>query len=368
MLRTKEKLLGDSDGSLILGGYDTSRFNASTSLSIAMPNKENNTAIVALRAISIIGPIARGWSAPADSTDVFFRIEPMIPQIWLPLEACEVFEKAFGIRWDSELQFYIVDNTTHDSLLQANPTISFSIGASSRSKAYQNYTLPYSAFDLQLAPPLVNTTTYYFPLKRATDPSQYVLGRAFLQETYITVDYERGNFSLSQAYPVGGSGYIVPIYNTSLVPDNSASNNDAAGSKNRNLTPGAYSGIGVGVGIIVLVGMGLLVSWRKGWGFFRKKVASRDNFEKSELHGNAKPRLEAMEKERAELAGEVTVEAMEREMAELETVEPSHEAGGLASTTDSLDGIHELYGDSVRVGDLHWSQTQRRSTLQEEYS
>jgi hypothetical protein len=68
-----------------------------------------------------------------------------------------------------------------------------------------NITLPYDAFDLQLSYPYLPNTTYadpskyYFPLRQAANETQYVLGRAFLQEAYLITDYERNNFSIHQA-------------------------------------------------------------------------------------------------------------------------------------------------------------------------
>lgn len=67
----------------------------------------------------------------------------------------------------------------------------------------------------------------------------------------------------------------------------------------------------------------------------------QDTIVKPEIHNDDLSRVEAMEKERAELPGREMVEAMEREMGELETVEPRHEAGGLVS-------IHELEGHPFR--------------------
>jgi hypothetical protein len=70
-----------------------------------MPNKQNNSLIVSVQSISITGSItgkvAGRWSPPAAS---FFRVDSFLPQIWLPMEACEVFEKAFGLLWDDARQ------------------------------------------------------------------------------------------------------------------------------------------------------------------------------------------------------------------------------------------------------------------------
>jgi hypothetical protein len=233
-------------------------------------------------------------------------------------------------------------------MLKENAVVRFALGGRPDDRSGQEYSLPYSAFDLRLDPPLVEKPTYYFPLKRAKDPSQYVFGRTFLQETYITVDYERANFSLSQAYLAGGPGYIVPIFNTTYSArdrNESITPNGSNGPTKKGLPSGASAGIGVSAGVLALAGIVLVLSWRKGWLIFRKNSSSLDIFEKGELHGNDKPRVEAMQKERAELVGTATAEAMGKEAAELETVETSQEAGILSPTVEGIDEVHELDGD-----------------------
>jgi hypothetical protein len=44
--------------------------------------------------------------------------------------------------------------------------------------------------------PWVQNDTWYFPIKQARNPIQYVLGRAFLQNVYLISDYEREAFSV----------------------------------------------------------------------------------------------------------------------------------------------------------------------------
>ena len=112
-------------------------------------------------------------------------IDSTIPHIWLPLESCQAFEDAFGIVWDPYSQLYLVNDTTHDSLLVSNASITFQISADTTSTTeFLDIVLPYASFDLEVADtyPNVNSTTRYFPLKRAANESQYTLGRTFLQE------------------------------------------------------------------------------------------------------------------------------------------------------------------------------------------
>ena len=63
----------------------------------------------------------------------------------------------------------------------------------------------YRSFDLTAEYPIVNNATRYFPLKQAQNDSQYTLGRTFLQDAYVIADYDRSNFSVSQAVFHNGS-------------------------------------------------------------------------------------------------------------------------------------------------------------------
>jgi hypothetical protein len=330
-------------GSLILGGYDTSRFNASTTLSFDMPSKQNNTLVVSVESIRLLGQSEVSWPTETGSQSLPYRIDSVLPQLWLPLEACLMFEKAFGLSWSETLQLYLVDDNTHAKLLQTNPSVSFKFSGKTGATS-QTFTLPYSAFDLQVGPPLVESTTHYFPLKRAMNSTQYMLGRVFLQEVYLTVDYGRHNFSLSQVLPSGGSGHVLPILNMTNSPP--GGNETTASSSG--LSTGTYAGIGVGAGLTVLTVIGLLISWKKGWGFFRKKPSEPDFVEKPELHGEPVARVEAMEKERAELSTKCIVEAMERDAGELETKEPAQELGSpIHPTVDGLGALHELDAEQL---------------------
>jgi hypothetical protein len=336
-------------GSLILGGYDTSRFNASTTLTVDMPSRQNNTLVVSLESIRLLGQSELSWPTETGSTPLPYRVDSILSQMWLPLEACLMFEQAFGLSWNETLQLYLVDDDTHTRLLQTNPSVSFTFSSNTRTGS-QTFTLPYSAFDLQVGPPLVESVTQYFPLKRAVNSTQYMLGRVFLQEVYLTVDYERHNFSLSQVLPPGGSGYILPISNATNT--STGKNETIDGAKETDsprLSTSAYAGIGVGLGSLVFLVSGVLVSWKKRWGIFRKKLSAPDLKEKPELHGEPIPRVEAMEKERAELSAKCTVEAMEREVGELETVEPRQEADTpMSPIVEGRGALHELDAEQMR--------------------
>jgi hypothetical protein len=135
-----------------------------------------------------------------------------VPHLWLPREVCDRFESMFGLRYDNASDLYLVNDTIHAELLARNLIITFGLGASTDPAGRVNVALPYAAFDLQASYPIYQEPTNYFPIRRATE-SQYTLGRTFMQEAYIVVDHERGNFSVHQAtFPPSNEQNIVAIY------------------------------------------------------------------------------------------------------------------------------------------------------------
>lgn len=110
-------------------------------------------------------------------------IDATVPHIWLPHDACTLFEDAFGIVYNSTVDRYLVNSTLHSQLQAQNASVSFVLGDNVSGGDNVTITLPYEAFDLQVGPPIVDTTQFYFPLRRAANSTQYTLGRTFLQES-----------------------------------------------------------------------------------------------------------------------------------------------------------------------------------------
>ncbi len=109
-------------------------------------------------------------------------IDSTIAYIYLPTKACQLFETAFGLEWNTTYQTYFVDDATHDRPLAANPEITFKLGNSMTGGDVVDIVLPYASFDLVSDYPITPSSLRYFPLVRATNESQYTLGRTFLQE------------------------------------------------------------------------------------------------------------------------------------------------------------------------------------------
>ena len=124
---------------------------------------------------------AGGISTPLSTLSIATYVDSITPFIYLPTTVCKKFEAAFDLTWNNEVQAYLVNDTLNDRLMAQNATVVFELGNWEADKNV-NISLPYAAFDLIAEYPLMPDRTRYFPLVRATNDTQYTLGRAFLQE------------------------------------------------------------------------------------------------------------------------------------------------------------------------------------------
>ena len=162
-------------GSLTLGGFDSTRFLANDVTFVFNQVDDRDLTVI----VDKILMTTRNNSVDLLEDSIAAYIDSTVPYFYLPLEVCQRFEDSFGIVWDNDVQAYLVNDSLHNSLQSQNATVTFTLGSSVESV---NISLPYAAFDLIAEYPLVTETTRYFPLVRATNQSQYTLGRAFLQE------------------------------------------------------------------------------------------------------------------------------------------------------------------------------------------
>ena len=233
-------------GSLTLGGYDTTRMDASKNLTIVGGSDSYRPMLLGIEKI-ISG------SAELLEVPIITALNSVVSQMWLPVSACQRFESAFGLVWNATHELYLVNETQHSALLAQNPNITFTLSTGSEEKEDKqiDITLPYAAFDLTAKPPYsgLNETAYYFPLKRAANDTQYTLGRTFLQETYMIADYERGALSLFPAVFPDSSveRHLVPILAVELLVEDITQADSHSG-----LSRTAVIGIVVG-GILLLI-------------------------------------------------------------------------------------------------------------------
>ena len=181
-------------GSLTLGGYDSSRF-ISNEVKFSFDQVDERDLTVAINSITMT---AGGTTSSLMSKAIRAFVDSTIPYLYLPLPVCEQFETAFGLTFNTTVQAYLVNDTLHQKLLDQDASVTFTLANSINTTQIVDITLPYAAFDLLADYPLMPIPSRYFPLMRATNDSQYTLGRTFLQEAYLVADYERLSFTISQ--------------------------------------------------------------------------------------------------------------------------------------------------------------------------
>ena len=243
-------------GSLTFGGYDSSRFNQSSNLTLAGGSDPYRPFLLGIESIT-----------SGDSSlllePIITALDSIVSQIWLPVSACKAFESAFGLVWNDTYELYLLDESQHSALMAKNSSITFTLSTGTGNSSDRlEITLPYAAFDLKASPPLAgNETVYYFPLKQAANETQYTLGRTFLQEVYVVADFDHGLITLYKAvYPDSS----VPSNIVTICPPDSTTCNPPSQSSSRKLSTGAIIGIAIGATAIFLcVGIGISIKVRQ---------------------------------------------------------------------------------------------------------
>jgi hypothetical protein len=158
---------------------------------------EDLSLAVHTRSIVLSNTLQGTVSVTHDLLSLPMAIDSSVSQLWLPGVVCDQLEVFLGLTYDTSTELYIVNDTIHERLVRLAPEMAFTLAADGTSNVTTSIILPYAALDLQAGPPTYNFSTNYFPIRRASKGS--VLGRAFLQEAYLVVDWERSNFTVSQA-------------------------------------------------------------------------------------------------------------------------------------------------------------------------
>lgn len=167
---------------MTLGGVDRAKFTPNeVEFSLAMP--ETRELVVELQ--SLVSTDAKGIPKSLLVKRIPMLLDSTVPHIWLPVDTCQQFERAFDLVYDPISNFYYVNDTVHDRLTNEIANITFELGVSEAGGSAVNITLPYASFDLEVNSyhPQAKRASKYFPLRQAHDESQYTLGRAFFQES-----------------------------------------------------------------------------------------------------------------------------------------------------------------------------------------
>ena len=246
-------------GSFTLGGYDTARTAFGPNLTSVFRANDNGI-MIGVGAITLANALAPITTLLSIENNLTTLVDTTLPYTYLPLYVCQQLEQAFGLQWDAAHDMYLISDATHQQLLKAAPSMTFTLSTSLPEPAALNITIPYAAFDLTAAFPIFSNGTNYFPLRRANNSAQFSLGRAFMQEAYLFVDYETSQFTISPAaFPASGTQNIVTV-------DHSANGTSGSGSSSggsNSLSVGAIAGIAIGSSVATVLLCTLAwVCWR----------------------------------------------------------------------------------------------------------
>ena len=292
-------------GSLTLGGYDQSR-TLGTAGSFDM---DGSTPITSLIDISM--GVETGGS-PFNTTNVtgLYQfdgntsakaiINPALPYIFLPQATCDAIAEYLPVTYQSSSGLYTwnTDDPNYKRIVSSPAYLMFTFAQTVAS----NFTVkvPFPLLNLTLETPILSTPQPYFPCKPYFTPDgNYHLGRAFLQATFMGVNWDQLKFFLAQAPgPNSGPSQITTIKSsdtniganpidtfqnswsqtwTALPGGTSSPPSSADGGNSTSATPvpksssglsdSAKIGIGVGIGVLavlLLAGVALCLFRRRG--------------------------------------------------------------------------------------------------------
>jgi hypothetical protein len=316
-------------GSLTLGGFETTRFEPNN-LTFAFGADFSRDLLVSLHSITYdtIG----SFPLLTRSIDIF--IDSLVTEVWLPVSVCHAFAQQFNLTWNTQGQLYLVEDEAHAALVAQNPTFTFKIGHSGGGGEVVDIVLPYAAFDLNLTAPIVGNTTRYFPLKQAQNSTQYTLGRVFLQEAYVVADYERRNFSVSQAlFPATSiAGNLVAIHPPGYDMK----------SKSR-VKGGLVAGIAIAILVVLVAATLTAIFWYKNRS--KRKLAangvtSPERPTADLLYVSSKPELDA---------NHTSVYEINDEQSFVPPELPAHEGPCGRHELVSEDSVHEMAGSGAAM-------------------
>lgn len=206
--------------SATLGGYDTERFVAHDSdFTIS---QEDNLPRPNVRGIQVTSTNAPShWNS---STQIisdygnFFSavIDSSTPFLWLPPTVCDNIASAFNLTYNETFQLYTLTNDQYQSYSTSDDhtfTLSLSsidnhdnFGLPLSVPGVVNITLPIKAFVGTLQYPFQRETIKYgqpaipyFMLRKSDNETNTILGRSFLQESYLITKFDSGTFTIHQA-------------------------------------------------------------------------------------------------------------------------------------------------------------------------
>lgn len=194
-------------GSLVLGGYDSSRC-------ITEPISSDK---LSFRLLDISLNVSRGDSAFLNTTslplDGLLRVnggqaseldvypEPGVPYMYLPRETCDAIASHLPVTYNPDFNLYLWDTEAlaYSQITSSPHTLVFSFSSGNDGQV-ATINVPFALLNLTLETPLRSSQTPYFPCSPWTSGEvPYNLGRAFLQAAFLGGNFQTNKSFLAQA-------------------------------------------------------------------------------------------------------------------------------------------------------------------------
>ncbi|KAG5960868.1 hypothetical protein E4U57_008014 [Claviceps arundinis] len=268
-------------GSATLGGYDAARFVPHDNI---FPMEQTEGAPrPRVRGIEISAKnssLPAGWPSATRLLMTYNQtftavIDTTTPYLWFPAAICDAFTKALNLSYNDTLGFYTLTNEQYVNFTAPTNSLSLKFSFSSKDNndnfglplnvpGVVNITLPIQSFVSLLQYPFMNATIRqddpavpYLTLRKGIGEN-FIIGNAFLQESYIITRYDSSAFSIHQARfpldPIGGA-QLQAIYQP---PDS-----PFPPPVNPNVSTGLSTGamVGIAVGVVAFVSLLLLAGF-----------------------------------------------------------------------------------------------------------
>lgn len=179
---------------------------------ITVEANQSRPLVASMRSIVATNTLNGTISFTLGSPIIPMAIDSGVSQLWLPVAMCDQLSDALNLRYENSTGLYLISEPARSRLLNLAPEFTFALAANATSNETTSIIIPYAAFDQQIGRPTFSSNVSYFPIRQTANDSLYVLGRAFLQEAYLVVGWERGNFTIGQGrHEVSSDPRIVPI-------------------------------------------------------------------------------------------------------------------------------------------------------------
>lgn len=193
-------------GSLVLGGYDSSRCLTEPIISsvdtvqlvgVAL-NVSSGGFAYKSSSSAYIPDLLRANGSAVDSLPVHPR--PGVPHLYLPQDTCDAIASHLPVTYNSDfnLYFWNTEKQAYKDIVTSPHHLSLTFASDNGPDSTIN--VPFAHLNLTLSSPIISTATQYFPCKPWTPGSTgYTLGNAFLQSAFLAQNWKENKLFLSQA-------------------------------------------------------------------------------------------------------------------------------------------------------------------------